>query len=127
MVAHDEVIPLGHDLRAPVVVAAVLRRHVVVMDRHVVAVHPAVDDPYDAVYDMIGHFCSERPETEKRAELEAAYASWSKRLMMNDNDWRDAVDWAQHDQGQRNGASLYLEGKRALWQGAQDIRFEAAS
>ena len=45
VVAHHEVVALLHDRRAPVVVAAELLRHVVVVQRHVVDVDAAVDDP----------------------------------------------------------------------------------
>ncbi len=44
VVAHDEVVPLRNHLGAPVVVAAVLARHVLVVERDVVDVHPAVHD-----------------------------------------------------------------------------------
>ncbi len=72
------------------------------------------DDARDAVYGLIGHFCAERPTTERRAELEVALKTWSKRLMMNDADWRDAVDWAMHSQGERNGPTLRVDNKKAL-------------
>ena len=45
VVAHDEVVALLHDLRAPVVVAAEFGRHVVVVQRDVVDVDVAVHDP----------------------------------------------------------------------------------
>ena len=44
MVAHDEVVALRNDLRAPVVVAAVVLGNVVVVQRDVVHVHTPVDD-----------------------------------------------------------------------------------
>src|SRR5438477_9286742 len=46
MVAHHEVIAFGNDLWSPVVVAAVLGRDVVVVQRHVVHVHAPVHDAH---------------------------------------------------------------------------------
>src|SRR5262245_5089830 len=44
VIAHDEVVALLHDLRAPIVVAAKSGWHVVIAERTIVHVHPAVDD-----------------------------------------------------------------------------------
>src|SRR5204863_8424772 len=44
VIAHHEVIAVGNDLRPPVVVAAVLVRHVVVLQWEVVDIDTAVDD-----------------------------------------------------------------------------------
>ena len=49
VVSHHEVVALGNDLRSEVVVAAVLRRDVVVAERHVVHVHASVHDADDVV------------------------------------------------------------------------------
>jgi hypothetical protein len=44
VVAHHEVIAFVDDLRAEVIVAAVVGRHEAVVERHVIAVDPAADD-----------------------------------------------------------------------------------
>src|SRR6476619_1932608 len=44
VIAHHEVVALGNHLRPPVVVAAILARHVIVLQRDVIDVDAAVDD-----------------------------------------------------------------------------------
>src|ERR1700691_4058059 len=50
VIAHDEVVALGDHLRPPVVMAPVLLRHVIVVQRDLVDVHLAVDDPHRVAF-----------------------------------------------------------------------------
>jgi hypothetical protein len=79
-------------------------------------------DPHDALYAIVAIQCSADTRTTRAADaldhadqIEAARKAWSKRLGMNDADWKDAAVWATHDQGDRNSPTLHLhDHKRAF-------------
>jgi len=80
------------------------------------------DDPHDALFAIVATQCSNDTRSTQAAEaadkadqIEAARKKWSKRLGMNDADWKDAAVWATHDQGDRNSPTLSLhDQKRAF-------------
>jgi hypothetical protein len=73
------------------------------------------EDANTAIHELAGHFCHPDHESiEHWEELEAVRTTWSRRLRMNDADWRDAVEWALRPQLERNSPSLDVDDKRGL-------------
>ena len=67
---------------------------------------------------IVSLMCSENrgDDVERRwADLEDAHAFWSKRLMMTDADWGDAVPWSLESPQQRGTASVAYKKKDGLF------------
>jgi hypothetical protein len=80
------------------------------------------EDPHWALFYLVGSSCdldgNTTTEAENRKEaskIDAARAAWNKKLAMTDEDWADVVDWANHNQGQRNGPNFNVTDMKAAF------------
>jgi hypothetical protein len=71
-------------------------------------------DARDAVLLIVGGTCYPDQDAQAQAkQIEQSRQAWSKKLNMNDADWKDAAEWAQRPQVERNNTSIYATQKRA--------------
>jgi hypothetical protein len=72
------------------------------------------DDPTWAIYNIVGWMCHPDDDAKQmRPKFEEARQSWSKRLLMTDDEWADAATWASYSQSERANSALRIDGKPA--------------